>query len=76
MKEINFKKPVLLQSKVNESLIVLNIPDTKTAKDQFKGIILTVENSVSGNKDLDHSSHYRRDKFKLYNGGIKAVEED
>lgn len=72
--KINFKKPNLLQSKVNDSLVVLSVPSSTDNKEYFRGVILTVENSVSGNTPLQISHHYRKEKFELYKGDELLVK--
>ena len=64
-KKINWSRPNFLRSKENSSLIVVSVPSGTDDKEFFRGVILSCQNSISGNKPLQISHHYRKEKFEI-----------
>ena len=64
-KKLNWSRPNFLRSKENSSLIVVSVPSSTDDKEFFRGVILSCENSVSGNTPLQMSHHYRKSKFEI-----------
>lgn len=64
-KKINWSRPNFLRSKENSSLIVVSVPSSTDDKEFFRGVIISCENSASGNAPLQMSHHYRKAKFEI-----------
>ena len=64
-KKINWNRPNFVRSKENSALIVVSVPSSTDDKEFFRGVIISCENSVSGNAPLQISYHYRKGKFEI-----------